>query len=152
MARWGLAQDEFADNGGWPHQIYVREARRMISDYVMTEHQLPRPRADARLGRHGLLHHGLAQRPALRRRRGACPQRGGHPGQPRRPVPDRLRLDRARRRSECANLLVPVCVSSSHIAYGSIRMEPVFMILGQSAATAACLAIDAGVAGAGRPV
>jgi hypothetical protein len=50
------------------------------------------------------------------------------------------------RKAECSNLLVPVCVSSSHIAFGSIRMEPVFMILGQSAATAASMAIDNGIA------
>ena len=116
----------------------------MVGDYVMTEHNCRGTRADAGLGRHGLVQHGLAQRPALRRRGRPRPQRGRRPGQPGGPYPISYRSI-VPKAGECTNLLVPVCLASSHIAYGSIRMEPVFMILGQSAATAAALAIDAGV-------
>ena len=143
MAKWGLAKDEFTDNGNWPHQIYVREARRMIGEYVMTENELTQEAADARFGRHGLLHDRLAQRPALHHARRLRAERRGHRRARPRPLPDRLRLARAEE-GPVRNLLVPVCLSSSHIAFGSIRMEPVFMILGQSAATAAALAIDGG--------
>ncbi len=141
MSKWGLAKDEFTDNGNWPHQLYIREARRMVGDYVMTEHDCRRTRVvddSVGLGSYNMDSHNC--------QRYVTPD--GHvqnegdvqvsPGGPylisyKSIVP---------KRGEAENLLVPVCISSSHIAYGSIRMEPVFMILGQSAATAAVHAID----------
>jgi hypothetical protein len=145
MAPWGLAKDEFTDNGNWPHQIYVREGRRMVSDFVMTERhlrgELPTPRP-AGMGSYNMDSHN-AQRYIARDADGRpCVQNEGDvqvkPGRAY-PISYGAIVPKA---SECGNLLAPVCVSSSHIAYGSIRMEPVFMILGQSAATAAAHAID----------
>ena len=140
MSQWGLAKDEFTDNGDWPHQIYVREARRMVGDFVMTEAHLRRQKPTPRFRRHGLVQHGLAQRAALRRHATAGPApatKATSQVSPGGPYPIAYRAI-VPKEAECANLLVPVCVSCTHIAYGSIRMEPVFMILGQSAATAAC--------------
>ncbi len=142
MSEWGLAKDEFLDNGHWPHQIYVREARRMIGEYVTTEHeclgnrQPPRP---VGMGSYTLDSHNVRR---LVTREGFVQNEGDvgvHPGQP-------YGIDYGSltpKADECTNLLVPVCLSCTHIAFGSIRMEPVFMLLGQSAATAAALAIDA---------
>jgi hypothetical protein len=139
--RWGLSKDEFVENGGWPRQLYVREARRMISDYVMTQHNCER-RAVAEdsvgLAAYTMDSHNCQRyvtKDGHARNEGDV-QVGGFP-----PYPIAYRSI-VPREAECANLLVPVCLSASHIAYGSIRMEPVFMVLGQSAATAACLAID----------
>jgi hypothetical protein len=145
MALWGLAKDEFVDNGNWPHQIYVREARRMIGSYVMTEHDVlgakvvPHP---VGMGSYSLDSHNTQR---FVTEEGYVQNEGDIGVHPQNPysisygtlVP---------KKEECTNLLVPVCVSSSHTAFGSIRMEPVFMILGQSAAAAASLAIDQGVA------
>ena len=140
-ARWGLAKDEFTDNNNWPHQLYIREARRMVSDYIMTEHNC-RGRESAAdsvgLGAYGMDSHNTQRyvdANGCARNEGdvQVPVAGPYPISYRSIVP---------KKDECSNLLVPVCLSSSHIAYGSIRMEPVFMVLGQSAATAACLAID----------
>lgn len=145
MANYGLAKDEFTDNGNWPHQIYVREARRMIGAYVMTEHdvlgekEVPQP---VGMGSYSLDSHNT-QRFVTR---GGFVQNEGdigvHPKQPYSISYGTL----TPKKSDCTNLLVPVCVSSSHTAFGSIRMEPVFMILGQSAAAAASLVIDEGIA------
>jgi len=142
MSRWGLAKDEFADNGNWPYQLYIREARRMAGQYVMTEHdclarrQTPEP---VGMGSYVMDSHNV-QRYVTQ---GGFVQNEGDVGvSPRRPYQIAFGA-LVPKPQECTNLLVPVCVSSSHIAYGSIRMEPVFMILGQSAATAAVLAIDA---------
>ena len=146
MSQWGLAKDEFTDNGNWPHQIYVREARRMIGDYVMTENELLKRRPTPESDRHGLVHDGLAQRAALHHARGLRAERRGHRRRDPRAVPDRLRLDRARSGTSARTCWCRCASRSSHIAFGSIRMEPVFMILGQSAATAAVMAIDEGVA------
>jgi FAD dependent oxidoreductase len=139
--KWGLARDEFKDNGHWPHQIYVREARRMIGAYVMTEHELlkTRPTPDSvGMGSYGIDSHNI--------QRYITPegyvQNEGDIGVSTNGPYQIAYGSLTPRRGQADNLLVPVCVSSSHIAFGSIRMEPVFMILGQSAATAAVLAMD----------
>lgn len=143
--RFGMAKDEFVDHGNWPHQLYVREARRMVSDYVMTQQDCQGRRAveDAvGLAAYTMDSHNI-QRYVNQKghvRNEGDVQVGGFP-----PYKIAYRSIRPSR-AECENLLVPVCLSASHIAYGSIRMEPVFMVLGQSAATAACQAITAGVA------
>ena len=140
MQAWGPARDEFPDTGNWPHQLYVREARRMVSDYVMTEHNC-RGQQEAEdpvgLGAYGMDSHNC-QRIVKggRAENEGDVQVGGFPPYP---ISYRSIVPRA---AECENLLVPICLSATHIAYGSIRMEPVFMILGQSAATAAVLAIE----------
>jgi hypothetical protein len=141
-ATWGLAADEFADTGGWPHQLYVREARRMLADYVMTEHNC---RGDVVAEDVvGLAAYTMDSHNCQRFARDGRVWNEGDvqvAGFPPYPISYRAIVPR---RGECENLLVPVCLSSSHIAYGSIRMEPVFMILGQSAALAAALALDLG--------
>jgi hypothetical protein len=139
MSSWGLAKDEFVDNGNWPHQLYIREARRMIGRYVMTENELLKRRATPEsigMGSYGMDSHNV--------QRYVTPeghvQNEGDIGVSTQ-GPYQIALGAIQpRREQCTNLLVPVCVSSSHIAFGSIRMEPVFMILGQSAATVAALA------------
>lgn len=144
MNRWGLARDEFTDNGHWPHQLYIREARRMVSDFVVTENHLRRRRPSPRpvgMGSYNMDSHNVQRYVDAR---GLCRNEGDVQINPGGPYP----IDYGAivpRRSECENLLVPVCVSSSHIAYGSIRMEPVFMILGQAAALAGMLALEQGV-------
>lgn len=142
MSRWGLPKDEFNDNGHWPHQIYVREARRMVSDFVMTERHLqgtePTPEPIG-MGSYNMDSHHVQRHVDAN---GHARNEGDiqvNPGGPY-PISYRAIVPKA---GECTNLLVPVCLASSHIAYGSIRMEPVFLILGQSAATAAAAAIDA---------
>jgi hypothetical protein len=141
MAKWGLAKDEFTDNGNWPHQIYVREARRLVSDYVMTEHDCRRTRATPEpigMGSYNMDSHNCARYvtpEGFVQNEGDIQVSPGGPYQ----ISYKSIVPKV---GECPNLLVPVCVASSHIAYGSIRMEPVFMVLGQSAATAACIAID----------
>ncbi len=145
FAAWGLAADEFKDNGNWPHQIYVREARRMVSDVVVNENHLKRRIPTLRpvgMGSYNMDSHHV-QRYVARDADGKAYVRNEgdvqiNPGSPY-PIDYGALVPK---QAECANLLVPVCVSCSHIAYGSIRMEPVFMILGQSAATAAVLAIE----------
>ena len=143
MSQWGYSGDEFIDNGHWPYNIYVREARRMIGEYVMTEHELIGNRPVERsigMGSYTMDSHNIQRyiKPdGFVQNEGDI---GVHPSEP-------YRIDMGciiPKKEECENLLVPVCVSSSHIAFGSIRMEPVFMILGQSAATLAVMSIDAG--------
>jgi hypothetical protein len=145
MSRWGLAKDEFADNGHWPHQIYVREARRMIGRSVMTENELLKRRPvleSVGMGSYGIDSHNV--------QRYITPeghvQNEGDIGVSTQ-GPYQIALGSIQpKKEQCENLLVPVCVSSTHIAFGSIRMEPVFMILGQSAATVASMAIENGQA------
>lgn len=142
---WGLPKDEFTDNGNWPHQIYVREARRMVSDYVMTEHETvgKKPvQQSIGMGSYTLDSHNIQRyvKPD------GFVQNEGDIGVD---IEEPYQIGYGAlvpKKAECQNLLVPVCVSSSHIAFGSIRMEPVFMILGQSATTAAVMAIDKGIA------
>jgi len=145
MSQWGLPLDEFTDNDNWPHQLYIREARRMVSDYVVTEADCRRERLAADsvgLGSYNMDSHNVRR---FLTADGHVQNEGDVQASPggayliswRSLIP---------RRGEVTNLTVPVCLSSSHIAYGSIRMEPVFMVLGQSAATAAVLAIRSKVA------
>jgi hypothetical protein len=149
MSEWGLAKDEFRDNGGWPHQIYVREARRMVSDFVITENHVRRSRGtpdSVGMGSYNMDSHNV-QRYVARDAdgRGHARNEGDiqvSPGGPY-PISYRAIVPKA---GEVENLFVPMALSASHIAFGSIRMEPVFMILGQSAATASALAIDANLA------
>ncbi len=144
VARWGMCKDEFIEGAGWQTQLYVREARRMVSDYVMNQYNCQgRRRVDDPVG---LAAYGMDSHHVQRyvdaqgqvRNEGDVEVGGFSPY----PISYRSIVPRA---NECANLLVPACLSASHIAYGSIRMEPVFMVLGQSAATAAVHALDEGV-------
>ena len=141
MNKWGLAKDEFVDNGNWPHQIYVREARRMIGEYITTEHeclgsrQSPHP---VGMGSYSLDSHNVRRfvtNEGFVQNEGDVGKAAKYP----------YGIDYGSltpKKEECSNLLVPVCLSCTHIAFGSVRMEPVFMLLGQSASTAAALAID----------
>ena len=140
VGRWGLCKDEFVDNGGWPHQLYVREARRMIADTVMTEHHCLGNRIAEKAV--GLAAYGMDSHNTQRYAAYGIVRNEGNV-EVRLPAPYPITYNAiVPKKSECGNLLVPVCVSASHIAFGSIRMEPVFMVLGQSAATAASLAIE----------
>lgn len=145
MLRWGLAKDEFTRSGHWPPQLYVREARRMVSDYVMTDRDARRlRRADdpVALATYPIDSHQVSRFVDAQGR--LCLEGGSYLAL-KGPMPISYRAI-VPRRGEASNLLVPVCLSASHSAYGSIRMEPVYMMLGQSAATAACLAAETGVA------
>lgn len=141
MHNWGLAKDEFTENGNWPYQLYIREARRMIGVYVTTENEVLGKVSVADpvgMGSYALDSHNVQRYITAE---GYVQNEGDIGVKPEKPyqisygsiVP---------KSDDCTNLIVPICLSSSHIAYGSIRMEPVFMILGQSAAVAAIIAID----------
>lgn len=147
-ARFGLPRDEFSDTGHWPHQLYVREARRMVSDYVMSEADTQHQRQcdDAvGMGSYAMDSHNCQR--FVRTENGVARVRneGDVQLQPKAEYGISYRSI-VPRRGECPNLLVPVCLASSHIAFGSIRMEPVFMVLGQSAVLAAHLALENGAA------
>ena len=137
---FGPCRDEFLTTKGWSTQLYIREARRMVSDYVMTEHNC-RGKQVAK-DSIGMAAYGMDSHNCQRVVKDGTAQNEGdvqfHGFKPY-PISYRSIIPKA---EECENLSVPVCVSSSHIAFGSIRMEPTFMVLGQSAAAAACLAID----------
>lgn len=145
MRRFGLPKDEFPGTGGWPHQLYVREARRMVSDFVMTEHHTfgrqIAPKSIG-LGSYGTDAHEIRRivKDGVVIREGKLAGGRGGFG------PYQIGYDAiVPKRGECENLLVTFALSASHSAFASIRMEPVFMITSQSAATAACLAIDTSV-------
>jgi hypothetical protein len=139
---WGLPKDEFIRNGHWTPQLYIREARRMISDFVMTEHHCTQDSISAEqsvgMGAYTMDSHHTQRYvndEGFVKNEGDVEVGGFAPY----PISYKALVPRE---SECLNLLVPVCLSATHIAFGSIRMEPVFMVLGQSAALAACIAID----------
>ncbi len=142
MQRFGLPKDEFTDNGGWPHQIYVRQARRMVSDFVMTENHTFGRQPVAKsvgLGSYGTDVHEIRRivKDGVVAREGKVAS--GRDGAP----PYAVGYDSiVPKRSECENLFVTFALSSSHIAFASIRMEPVFMVTSQSAAAAAVFAMD----------
>lgn len=144
MRKWGYPKDEYKDNGHWSHQPYIRESRRMVGAYVMTQANCEGKEvvkdgvgmAAYTMDSHNtqrLVINGMVKNEG-------DVQVGGFP-----PYPISYR-SLVPKRTECTNLLVPVCLSATHIAYGSIRMEPVFMVLAQSSAVAACMAIDKRIA------
>ena len=140
MNAYGLTRKSFVETGGWSHQLYIREGRRMVSDYVMTQANCEGrevPGDSIGLAEYTMDSHN-ARRLVLN---GTVKNEGDVQKKTPQPYPVSYRAI-VPKSGECANLLVPVALSSSHIAYGSIRMEPVFMVLGQSAGTAAALAID----------
>lgn len=143
IRKWGLPSDEYVDTSGWTHQLYIREGRRMISDYVMTQsncqgREVPQDSV-------GLASYNMDSHHCQMTVVDGAVRNEGNVEIPVDPYPIAYRA-LTPRRDECTNLLVPVALSSSHIAFGSIRMEPVFMLLGQSAATAATHAIESDAA------
>lgn len=143
-SRWGTTKDEFERADGWQQQLYVREARRMVSDYVMTQKNceaLTVAEDAIGLAAYGMDSHNVQRYVDAN---GYVQNEGNVEAHGFKPYPISYGA-LVPKKEECQNLIVPVCVSSTHIAFGSIRMEPVFMVLGQSAATAAVLAIDANV-------
>ena len=146
MQRWGYPKDEYLDNNHWSPQLYVREARRMVGDYVMTQaHCVGEETVNDPVGMAAYtMDSHNCQRIVVEKDGVAMVKNEGNVevgGFPPYPISYRSIIPKA---ADATNLLVPVCLSASHIAFGSIRMEPVFMVLGQSAATAAALAIDNG--------
>lgn len=139
--KWGLSKDEFPDNDNWPYQIYVREARRMIGSFVMTENEILEKNPILKsigMGSYTMDSHNTQR---YITEDGHVQNEGDIGVHPENPYKIELGSILPKK-EECNNLLVPVAVSSSHIAFGSIRMEPVFMILGQSAGTVAALALE----------
>jgi len=144
MSQWGLAADEFIDNGNWPHQIYVREARRMIGEFVMTENEIQGKspvNKSIGMGSYTMDSHNIQR---YIKPDGFVQNEGDIGVHPKNPYMIDLGTILPKP-EQCNNLLVTTAVSSSHIAFGSIRMEPVFMILGQSAGTLAALALEKGI-------
>lgn len=135
MNEWGLAADEFVDTGHWPHQLYIREARRMTGAYVMTQQDLQddRTKPDSiGMGSYNSDSHNVQR---VVTPDGAATNEGDMqvPVQPYEIAYRAL----TPKRDECGNLLVVGTVSASHVAYSSIRMEPVYMIMGHAAGVAA---------------
>lgn len=140
-AGWGLPKDEFLENGHWTPQLYIRESRRMISDYVVTENVVmleDKVNDPIGLGSYAIDSHHIQY---CLNDKGFVRTEGGFYYPLKSPYPISYKVI-VPKKEECTNLFVPICVSATHAAYGSIRMEPVFMILGQSAATAAAMCID----------
>jgi hypothetical protein len=134
--KWGLPKDEFADNGHFPFQLYVREGRRMVSNYVLRERDLTQERYKPRgicAGSYGIDCH-IVQ--LITHKKMPVVERTRHVSVDNYDIPYDCITP-----PEPGNLLVPVCISASHVAYASLRMEPVYMMLGQAAGNAAHLAI-----------
>jgi hypothetical protein len=144
MAPWGLCKDEFTDTGHLPHQLYVREARRMVGEYVMSQKDiqttLTKPDVIG-MGSYNSDSHNVQR---IVNDEGFVENEGDMqvavtPYQ----IPYRMLLPK---RAQASNLLVPVCFSATHVAYSTLRMEPQYMIIGQAAGVAAKMAIDKGIA------
>ena len=146
MSEWGLPKDEFGDTDHFPNQIYVREARRMIGAFVMSEKNVVKEEREAAKNPVGLGSYALDCHYVSKVIDSSGKLRyEGTIFKPTTPYPISY-FSITPKKAECTNLLVPVCLSASHVAYSTIRMEPVYMILGQSAAVAAAMAIDSKVA------
>lgn len=145
VSKWGMSKDEFTEGQGWQEQLYVREARRMVGSTVMTQYHcegLTVVQDPVGLAAYGMDSHHI-QRYVTKE--GFVKNEGNVEAYVKGPYPISYGAI-VPKEKECKNLLVPVCLSATHIAFGSIRMEPVFMVLGQSAAIAASMAIDKNIA------
>ncbi|MBT8298083.1 MAG: FAD-dependent oxidoreductase [Maribacter sp.] len=143
VSQWGTCKDEYEREDGWQQQLYIREARRMISNYVMTQKNcegIEKVHDPIGMAAYGMDSHHIKR---YVNSMGYVSNEGNVEAHVKAPFPISYRSI-VPKKKECDNLLVPVCLSATHIAFGSIRMEPVFMVLGQSAAVIACLAIDEG--------
>ena len=150
VRRWGLCADEFADTGGWPHQLYIREGRRMVGEHVLTEHDLldgATPDDTVALGSYNIdireVERTWRGLPEYVREDAVFNEGYLSVRVPPYGIPYRSLVPA---REHATNLLVPVCLSASHIAFGSVRMEPTLMLLGQAAGLAAAQAARQGVA------
>jgi hypothetical protein len=150
VARWGLCPDEFADTGGWPHQLYVRDARRLVGEYVLREQDLlaARPQEDAvAVGSYNIdireIERTWRYLPEYTRTPAIFNEGYLSVAVPPYQIPYRSLTPR---REDASDLLVPVCLSASHVAFGSVRMEPTLMLLGSAAGLAAAQAARRGVA------
>ena len=145
MKKWGLCGDEFVDSNHWPYQLYIREARRMTGEYVMSQKdiqtELTKPDSIG-MGSYNSDSHNVQRRPTAD---GQSVENEGDMQVSVKPyqIPYRLMVPK---RGEATNLLVPVCFSATHVAYSTLRMEPQYMILGHAAGVAAKMAIDKDVA------
>ena len=146
---WGRCADEFRDTEGWPHQLYVRDGRRMLGEYVLRESDLfhARPQPDAvALGSYNIdireIERTWRYLPEFVRTPAVFNEGYLSVAVPPYPIPFRCLTPR---REDCQNLLVPVCLSASHVAFGSVRMEPTLMLLGEAAGAAAAQAARRGV-------
>ncbi|MFL5928268.1 MAG: FAD-dependent oxidoreductase [Gaiellaceae bacterium] len=150
LQRWGCCADEFTDTDGWPHQLYVRDGRRMLGAHVLTEHDVldarPQPDEVAR-GSYNIdireVERTWRYLPEYVREAAVFNEGYLSVGVPPYPIPYRCLTPR---REDATNLLVPVCLSASHVAFGSVRMEPTLMMLGEVAGRAAAEAARRGIA------
>ncbi|GAB2796172.1 FAD-dependent oxidoreductase [Rhabdobacter roseus] len=144
MLQWGYPKDEYVENGHWSPQLYVREVRRMVGSYVMTQANCQGKEVvtdGVGMAAYTMDSHNCQRIVVEKNGKKMVKNEGNVEVGGFGPYPISYR-SLVPKETECQNLLVPVCLSATHIAYGSIRMEPVFMVLGQSAAVAATLAID----------
>ena len=140
VSQWGTCKDEYEREDGWQQQLYIREARRMIGNYVMTQKNcegIEIVNDPIGMAAYGMDSHHIKR---YVNSNGFVSNEGNVEAHVKAPFPISYRSI-VPRKEECSNLLVPICLSASHIAFGSIRMEPVFMVLGQSSAVIASLAI-----------
>lgn len=141
VSQWGTCKDEYEREDGWQQQLYIREARRMISDYVMTQKNcegIEIVNDPIGMAAYGMDSHHIKR---YVNSKGFVSNEGNVEAHVKAPFPISYRSI-VPKKEECSNLLVPICLSASHIAFGSIRMEPVFIVLGQSSAVIASLAIE----------
>jgi len=141
VSQWGTCKDEYDASNGWQQQLYIREARRMISNYVMTQKNcegIEKINDPIGMAAYGMDSHNVKR---YVNSKGYVSNEGNVEAHVKAPFPISYRSI-VPKKEECSNLVVPICLSATHIAFGSIRMEPVFMVLGQSAAVIASLAIE----------
>lgn len=144
MNTWGLAKDEFVDNGNWPHQLYIREGRRMVGEYVMTQHdiQTSRTKTDSiGMGSYNSDSHNVQR---FVNENGHAENEGDMQVSVK-PYEISFKIILPKK-NEVQNLVVPVCFSASHVAYSTLRMEPQYMLIGQAAGLTAHMAAKNGIA------